>query len=233
MVKIQLITSPNQKPKKNFKFLNYGCLNLSKDISKKDVLKDHPWDNRKRYYQDSIKIEKIYLYTLREISNNLNEHHKIKKNLRYWKILLGPWLNSFITAYYEKNLEIEQLLKIKKKITIQISNTNIEDQIPTNFFNHFTKKINDPSWHANLFSTILKKKKLGKNFFLKHINYPIVKTIRKNKINIFFPFKNKILNFLSLLFFPITRNQSLVFNSYLSFKDKLFLVFKNLVYPLI
>ena len=111
MVKIQLITSPNQKPKKNFKFLNYGCLNLSKDISKKDVLKDHPWDNRKRYYQDSIKIEKIYLYTLREISNNLNEHHKIKKNLRYWKILLGPWLNSFITAYYEKNLEIDQLLK--------------------------------------------------------------------------------------------------------------------------
>ena len=35
MVKIQLITSPNQKPKKNFKFLNYGCFNLSKDISKK------------------------------------------------------------------------------------------------------------------------------------------------------------------------------------------------------
>ena len=117
-------------------------LNLSKRyFKKKDVLKDHPWDNRKRYYQDSIKIEKIYLYTLREISNNLNEHHKIKKNLRYWKILLGPWLNSFITAYYEKNLEIEQLLKIKKKITIQISNTNIKDQIPTNFFNHFTKKL--------------------------------------------------------------------------------------------
>ena len=115
MVKIHLITSPNQKPKKNFKYLNYGCLNLSNEMSKKDVLKDHPWDNRKRYYQDSIKIEKIYLYTLREISNILNDYHKIKKNLRYWKILLGPWLNSFITAYYEKNLEIEQCLKIKKK----------------------------------------------------------------------------------------------------------------------
>ena len=47
---------------------------------------------------------------------------KSKKNLRYWKIVLGPWLNSFITAYYEKNLEIDLLLKNKKIIIpIQIS----------------------------------------------------------------------------------------------------------------
>ena len=59
MVKIQLITSPNQKTKKNFKFLNYGCLNLSKDISKKDVLKDHPWIIERDTIKTLLKLKKF------------------------------------------------------------------------------------------------------------------------------------------------------------------------------
>lgn len=140
MTQIRLITSPTKIDKKNFKYLNYGCINLLHENLKNKILKNHPWDNKRKYYQDTIKIEKIYLRVLREISNTLNKHHKIKKNIRYWKIVMGPWLHSFIVAYYDKNIQIDLLLKNKKKIIIPITNTKIEDQIPNNFFIFFTKQ---------------------------------------------------------------------------------------------
>ena len=132
MTQYTLITSPTKIHKKNYKYLNYGCLNLQHEIDeKKDILINHPWDNQKKYQIDANKIKKIYLQFLGEISNKLNGQHKIKKDLRYWKIIIGPWLHSLILAYYEKNLVVNLLLKNKKKLIIPITKTKIEHLIPS------------------------------------------------------------------------------------------------------
>ena len=65
-----------------------------------------------------------------------------------------------------KKFRNRAIVKNKKKITIQISNTNIKDQIPTNFFNHFTKKINDPTACKLIFLNS-KKKTIRKKFLFK------------------------------------------------------------------
>ena len=167
MTQYILITSPTKTHKKNYKYLNYGCLNLQHEINKKkDILINHPWDNQKKYQIDANKIKKIYLQFLGEISNKLNGQHKIKKDLRYWKIIIGPWLHSLILAYYEKNLVVNLLLKNKKKLIIPITKTKIEHLIPDSFFSFFAKHIYSESWNDYLFSFIISKKKNKQKLFV-------------------------------------------------------------------
>ena len=234
MTKIRLITSPTKINKKNFKYLNYGCINLNHENLNDKILIKHPWDSKRKYYQDIVKIERIYSSVLREISNTLNKHHKIKKNIRYWKIVVGPWLHSFIVAYYDKNIQIDLLLKNRKKIIIPITNTKIEDQIPNNFFVFFTKHIYASSWHDYLFSLIIKKKNIRNNFIFKKINsLRNERLTSKTDINFLTYLKKRFLNFVNFIFLPVIRNQPLVFfNSYLSLKSKLFLILRNFSLPI-
>ena len=114
MTKDTLITSPQKKHKKNFKYFNYGCINLLDSIEPKNIIIDHPWNDLKKYHKDIIQIKKINLFILKKISTILNHHHGINKDLRYWKILIGPWLHCLVYTYYEKNIMIDKLLKYKK-----------------------------------------------------------------------------------------------------------------------
>ena len=41
----------------------------------------------------------------------MNDHFKIKKDNRYWNIILGGWLHCFIFSYYEKHLLIKNTFK--------------------------------------------------------------------------------------------------------------------------
>ena len=62
MTQYILITSPTKTHKKNYKYLNYGCLNLQHEINKKkDILINHPWDNQKNIKLIQIKLKK-YIY---------------------------------------------------------------------------------------------------------------------------------------------------------------------------
>ena len=63
--------------------------------------------------------EKILLILLRE----LNNYHKENFSLRYWRIILGPWLFSFIFSVYDryqtiKNIKFENSkFYVKKYLT--------------------------------------------------------------------------------------------------------------------
>ena len=235
MTQYTLITSPTKIHKKNYKYLNYGCLNLQHEIDeKKDILINHPWDNQKKYQIDANKIKKIYLQFLGEISNKLNGQHKIKKDLRYWKIIIGPWLHSLILAYYEKNLVVNLLLKNKKKLIIPITKTKIEHLIPDSFFSFFAKHIYSESWNDYLFSFIISKKKISKNFTFKEKKPSDIKKLKHNTNKGFVRnLKKFIFTFTSLIFLPKIKNQQLVFfNTYLSLKNKIILLLKNLSFQI-
>jgi len=108
-----LITSKIDHHNKNYLYLNYGCLDLKKSLRNKYVLK-HPWENQQQYFKDINKIKKLNSIIFKEFKQILNNYFKIKKDKRYWKIIIGPWLHSFVYMYYEKNLIINQILKKKK-----------------------------------------------------------------------------------------------------------------------
>lgn len=230
--KIFLITSSVKNHRNNFRYLDYGCINLSSVIKKESILFEHPWNNKKKYYKDTVKLNKIYLKILNKLSDLLNNYHKVNKNYRYWKILIGPWLHSFIFMHYEKNLLIKILSKYKKKINITVTSSKIENQIPDSFFTYFVNHVYSKSWNDYLFSQIISKEKLSKNFNIikKKDNSKIVSetkpsTFLEQLIGFFF------INLSKFFVIFLGKRPLIFFRTGLSFKNKIILIFKNLGLP--
>lgn len=60
------------------------------------------WDDRARMQRDYVYLEGIYESALETISHSLNTAHQISRGLRYWRILIGPWLYVFIHTLYDR-----------------------------------------------------------------------------------------------------------------------------------
>ena len=228
-----LITSVNKYHKKNFKYLDYGSLNIRNDSSPDDILFNHPGNNFNEYLKDIKKIKKIYIVILKQVSAKLNQHFKIKKNLRYWKILIGPWLMSFISAYYEKNLLINTLLKHKGKLIIPVVNLRENKNISKNYNDFFYKNLLSSDWQDYLFSLILGKKKLKNNVTLIKKKIIIKKIFTNKKINFTSILKKKFILLFNKLFSSYIRNQKVIFfDNTFSLKNKINLLFKNFCFPI-
>jgi len=227
-----LITSKVNIHKKNYKYLTHGCLNLINE--QKEVVFNHPWENYKNYKKDIQKIEKIENFIFKEIAKTLNNYHKVNKDLRFWNILIGPWLHCFIVAYYEKNLLISNLLKYKKKLKIPIINYQAKKQIPKDFYSFFGNKLYSANWQNYLFTKIISKNKLNKNFktYKKNIDKKEKSYKKIVKKSLIILFKKVIKKLLRLIFYIRIKSQKLVlFNTSLSLKNNLFLIFKNFCVP--
>ena len=54
------------------------------------------WDDRKRLYRDYCYLDNLYEKSLVLLTESMNQLHKENNSLRYWRIITGPWLYSFI-----------------------------------------------------------------------------------------------------------------------------------------
>lgn len=81
------------KDRRNWESLNYRVL-------------PYHWDDREKLYQDYLIIEKIYERCLEDLSKELNSYHQTSYSVRYWRLVVGPWLKVFIETLYDKWLSI-------------------------------------------------------------------------------------------------------------------------------
>ena len=92
-------------PKKEIVFLGPWCShdyqNL-KDLTQSSTTIGYHWDNISKFTEDDLKIHTIYQDSLIKVTSILNEHHSTKLSLEYWQILIGPWLNTFITVLFDR-----------------------------------------------------------------------------------------------------------------------------------
>lgn len=60
------------------------------------------WNDRKKLYRDYIFLQDLYEDLLLELSEWLNSYHGVKHTLRYWRILIGPWLGYFVQMLFDR-----------------------------------------------------------------------------------------------------------------------------------
>ena len=84
---------------------------------------DYLWDDRKKFIEDynySINlIDKIS----KDFYDQLNKYHNLNNSFKYWNIIAGPWLATFIQIYYERYINLKNVLKnfkINKTIVLDI-----------------------------------------------------------------------------------------------------------------
>ena len=88
------------------------------------------WDDRRRYNADCSRLEKTYERLLRYTSAALNEHHGTDHSVRYWRVLVGPWLYMFTNVLFDRWTMVHETDAFDIEETLLLE-TPLSDLIPS------------------------------------------------------------------------------------------------------
>lgn len=102
------------KKNKKVVFLGKWCLHPQRqsEIDSMDSeLMTSPWEDRQAYYAAAKFADQTYENLLKKLSPSLNQIHGVDFELRYWRILAGPWLMCYVNSFYDRFFHIQEALR--------------------------------------------------------------------------------------------------------------------------
>jgi len=155
-----LITTADQRFWKNDEpviFLGEWCKLFSQravwEKFSYEVLPYH-WDDRKKLYQDYLYLDSLYEDVLVQMRKVLNEIHGVGHSLRYWRIVIGPWLYYFIQILYDRYQSILTAIASEKVTNTLIARYNSARWLPEDF-PCFQDWFKDDDYNHYLYSRII------------------------------------------------------------------------------
>lgn len=219
----------------HFTFLGEWCKKYSRkhkwERLKSDVITYH-WDDRIKLKKDHDYLFKVYEYAIEIIGQKLNEIHDTSENNKHWRIILGPWLISYLPIIFDRweTLRIAMDRYNEPYSTIRLKfNKNL--LIPENY-NQFVNFFQTDLWNYNIYLRILEFKYIDKvSFIEKDLDIEVEKELNlsDNKAQ---SFKFRLLVSFEKLINILNKKQSFIFyHSYFSFKRLILLNLKLFQIP--
>ncbi len=244
MSKNFLICTPIKKSWPNDKKNNLFFVSESAVLGLKGIhdrysnytINDSRWINKKIFSKDFNFLIKIYEKYLAILSKELNKYHKKNYSLRFWRILIGPWLSTFVHIYFDRWQNIKSTIKKNKIDKCIFLNLDMNLFIPYDHKNFIYLSQND-LWNQFLYQKIikifLKKNKIQYKGIL---NQDINKELKNSILNKFYKknyktdLKNKIMK--SFNYVNQKNYKFFLYNTYLGFKNELKLSLKTKQLPI-
>ena len=198
---IQKLGFKNTKKSNSIFFLGFANKKIEKD------------QHLKKYLEIREKL-------LREIVFILNNYFKSKFDIKFWRILIGPFISFASETFYNRYNSLLLTKKIIKNKKIKFQNIGDINYFDIKNTNEFISLIDDPLWNENVFYIISKDLKIFCEFNKKKI----FKKQRKYEFSI-----KKILN--RFLFLPIFFGSKLIINTSLRKIDEIKLQIKLHQFP--
>ena len=209
-----LVVSPNRElwdESRSMLLLGEWC-NLYKDFEQnKDLnIKIHPhhWVDKKKQEIDYKLLDDIYEQKLFDLSHTLSEIHNLKFDIRYWRIIIGPWLKFFIDAIYDRYESVRSAIDYNEIDSTYIFDYNIDDYVPNDFI-EFYDHLRFDDWNQIIFFEIIKEfnithKKISKKNPINH-KIDTQKQLLKNKFrNLLYSVNNVFSNYFNdIVFFEL------------------------------
>lgn len=112
------------------------------------------WDDRDKLYRDYLYLKTLYERCLAATAAKLNEIHGVDRSVRYWRILIGPWLIPFVQMVFDRWEMIQGAVR-----QFQISGTRIADGaigkwVPNDMADFPSLFIGD-AWNQAIYSYVL------------------------------------------------------------------------------
>jgi putative transferase (TIGR04331 family) len=140
-------------------FLGEWCrrYSLKDHWSKMDaeVLPYH-WNDRAKLYADYQYLREFYERLLRDLSAQLNQIHGVNHSLRYWRILIGPWLGIFIPLLFDRWASIQSASSEYDLSGTVILVDQAKTLIPKDM-DGFMHLFPDDEWNCHLYGAILQE----------------------------------------------------------------------------
>lgn len=120
-----------------------------------EVLAYH-WDDRKELFADYQYLQELYERILAEMAHSLNVIHGEEHAVRYWRIIIGPWLFYFIHIFFDRYVCIQKAV-LSGKVSDTIIGSYAKDAwIPLNH-DDFCKWMVGDGYNFFLFSRIIQR----------------------------------------------------------------------------
>ena len=137
-------------------FLNRSCLRYSRKSLwgplKWEII-ESPWEQRQNVL-DALKYTAgVYEKTLSCLTGSLNKLHDSNRSERFWRIVLGHWLLSYIPALYDRYVLLSAALK-KYPDLITIGLTDDSFVTPTDTY-EFVQYIYEDAYNLQLYTKML------------------------------------------------------------------------------
>jgi putative transferase (TIGR04331 family) len=114
------------------------------------------WDDRVKLYEDYKYVSKVYERYLLLLSERLNYIHGVNHSARYWRIFVGPWLQTFISILYDKYCSIKGVGSAEKISLTWISNFDDYCMTPLDHAEQ-SKNFFHSEWHHFIYGLIIMK----------------------------------------------------------------------------
>lgn len=119
-----------------------------------------PFNDLNLKNQSSINIDITYEKLLAALGRELNTAHKVKYSLRYWRILIGPWLHTYISTIYDAFYQLRAAEnQFPNYETIILAKDSFV--VPTDTADYY-RLLRLDSYHLQIYSKILNY--LGRKF---------------------------------------------------------------------
>ncbi|MDC3072906.1 LIC12162 family protein [Prochlorococcus sp. AH-716-O10] len=110
------------------------------------------WSDKNKLEKDNKYLTNLYEKYLIYISNILNKFHNESKDIRYWRIIVGPWLRFFIDIVFDRYETLNYDEKFKpKKINLNFARDIL---LRSNDFSSFINESYKDNWNKNLLNLI-------------------------------------------------------------------------------
>tara|TARA_Y100001933_G_C18999523_1_gene564040 strand:+ start:370 stop:2106 length:1737 start_codon:yes stop_codon:yes gene_type:complete len=195
-----------------------NSINMQKNLENKTVITiPYHWKSKDKFEKDYQYLNNIYEKNLKYLSNILGEFNKTSKDIKYWRIIIGPWLRQFSDIVFDRYSQIKKATQ-KYDLYTNIIDTDKYDFISDNF-NQFYSESKEDLWNHNLIGLIWKD--LG----LSYKTVPKEKEILKKKI---FSIKFILKNFLNRFALFISKRDSYFFHNTNIPYSKIFNIYKRI-----
>jgi len=159
---------------KSIVFLGDWCLRYSRKefwqtLNGKVV--EGMWNNKQDFITAYDYLKGLYERLLSALSISMNEIHDEDHNLRYWRIIIGPWLFHYLSILYDRYLYIDKAISEYPRFdTIILSEKSFI--IPENTID-FVQLVSEDAYNQQIFSKILVTKGY-KGFDTKEFNIKLI-----------------------------------------------------------
>lgn len=173
-------------------FLGEWCkLYKNKSIWEKmdAITHEYHWNDREKYYSDYQYLDSLYEKKLALLSQKLGKMHGVTTNIRFWRIIIGPWLRFFIDSVFDRYESVCSLQKLHEIENTLILQYKLPDWTPSNFA-CFYKQLTSDAWNHVIYSECVK------DIGLPHTDLDIR---LKEKEDVQLGFKDKLINKVVLL----------------------------------
>ena len=143
-------------------FLGEWCRLYSRKAAwdKRDVVVAHyHWDDRKKLYDDYLYLQGLYEELLVELAAKLNAIHGENHSVRYWRIVVGPWLGYFIQVLFDRWAMLQQVVHDNDISGVMVVQRDEGQFVPNDMMSFNSLFIGD-DWNELIYGQILEWMKI-------------------------------------------------------------------------